>query len=398
MADPVSRRRGSTPRRTSRSAAACAPRSRSPGSWRRRRGDGRRDGGAVRGLRRLRPARDGRLRWSAAGRAPRRTSRRRRSARVLIAIGTLVSDEPVLAGVVALIVGFIVMQVAAFGGAWATGMFATTLAFVLAATFAGPASRDPDSPLGMGPRWSRRDGDGAGAVARVRAAGALARSSRTRSGRRRPSCARTARPRTRAAAAAAVAVAPTGATRRPVSTVRSGGSRPRVRRAHGGGGATRGPRAERRRPAARARRAPARRDGRRCSTRRRRASPSPTRPIPDLGVLDTARSEHLAAMTEWAGDQLRAGASPDEVLSGLRGSVVVAGRVVPRHLAGRRRRHRTRWSRPRRRARHDAPDSGRRHRRRAQPVHPCASRQPRRRLDPLPQLRPDGGGARARRS
>ena len=69
---------------------------------------------------------------------------------VLITIGTLVSNEPIVAGVVMFVIAFVIMQVAAFGGAWSTGMFATTLAFVLAATVPGPASELPARLAGWG--------------------------------------------------------------------------------------------------------------------------------------------------------------------------------------------------------------------------------------------------------
>jgi uncharacterized membrane protein YccC len=68
----------------------------------------------------------------------------------LIAVGTLVSNEPVVAGVVGFVVGFVLMQTAAFGGAWAAGMFVSALSYVLAATFEGTAGDIPERVLG----WS----------------------------------------------------------------------------------------------------------------------------------------------------------------------------------------------------------------------------------------------------
>jgi uncharacterized membrane protein YccC len=69
---------------------------------------------------------------------------------VLIALGTLVSDEPVVAGAVGFVVGFVLMQTAAFGGEWAAGMFATVLSYVLAATVVGTVDDIPSRVLG----WS----------------------------------------------------------------------------------------------------------------------------------------------------------------------------------------------------------------------------------------------------
>ena len=69
---------------------------------------------------------------------------------VLVTVGTLVSDEPVVAGIVGLVVGFVLMQTAAFGGAWAAGMFVTALSYVLAATFVGTVDDLPSRVLGWG--------------------------------------------------------------------------------------------------------------------------------------------------------------------------------------------------------------------------------------------------------
>ena len=69
---------------------------------------------------------------------------------VLIAIGTLVSGDALASGIVTLLVVFAVQQVAAFGGAWASGMFPTTLAYVLAATLPAPASEIPTRLGGWG--------------------------------------------------------------------------------------------------------------------------------------------------------------------------------------------------------------------------------------------------------
>jgi uncharacterized membrane protein YccC len=68
----------------------------------------------------------------------------------LIVVGTLVSDEPVVAGVIGFVVGFALMQTAAFGGAWAAGMFVTALSYVLAATFVGTVDDLPSRVLGWG--------------------------------------------------------------------------------------------------------------------------------------------------------------------------------------------------------------------------------------------------------
>ena len=69
---------------------------------------------------------------------------------MLVTVGTLVSDEPVVAGIVGLVVGFVLMQTAAFGGAWAAGMFVTALSYVLAATFVGTVDDLPSRVLGWG--------------------------------------------------------------------------------------------------------------------------------------------------------------------------------------------------------------------------------------------------------
>jgi len=68
----------------------------------------------------------------------------------LVALGTVVSGSAAIATVTTLIVAFVILQVAAFGGAWATGMFATTLGYVLAVTFAGPTAEIPARVAG----WS----------------------------------------------------------------------------------------------------------------------------------------------------------------------------------------------------------------------------------------------------
>jgi uncharacterized membrane protein YccC len=69
---------------------------------------------------------------------------------VLIALGTAVSGEPVVAGGVGFLVGFVLMQTAAFGGAWAAGMFALALSYVLSATFPGSLDDIPGRLAGWG--------------------------------------------------------------------------------------------------------------------------------------------------------------------------------------------------------------------------------------------------------
>jgi hypothetical protein len=69
---------------------------------------------------------------------------------VLVSIGTLVSGEPIAAAIVTLVVAFVITQVAAFGGAWGAGMFAVTLAYVLAATLDGSAADIPERVWGWG--------------------------------------------------------------------------------------------------------------------------------------------------------------------------------------------------------------------------------------------------------
>ncbi|MEX2256912.1 MAG: FUSC family protein [Acidimicrobiia bacterium] len=66
----------------------------------------------------------------------------------LIVIGTLVSPTPWLAALVTLIVGFVVMEVASFGGTWSVGMFGTMLAYILAATLEASASDIPTRVAG----------------------------------------------------------------------------------------------------------------------------------------------------------------------------------------------------------------------------------------------------------
>lgn len=237
---------------------------------------------------------------------------------VLIALGTLVSQEPVLAALVAVIVGFTVMQVAAFGGAWASGMFATTLAFVLAATFAAPASEIPTRLWGWGlggvvatamalllwpvferpALWRLLAEALRSAATLVRADGAADE---------------------RAAAGAAVLSlrqAYAGAPYRPSGpAVRDRafvalmeGVERLVALEPSVGGPLREHGARLRAAAADVLDASAA-----CVT-------EPDAPDPDLQALDTARSEHLASMTDWAGDQLRGGAPADDVLSGLQGA------------------------------------------------------------------------------
>jgi uncharacterized membrane protein YccC len=66
----------------------------------------------------------------------------------LVVLGTIVSGNAWVAGIVTLIVVFVIMQVAAFGGAWSMGMFGTTLAYVLSATLEASASDIPTRVVG----------------------------------------------------------------------------------------------------------------------------------------------------------------------------------------------------------------------------------------------------------
>ena len=237
---------------------------------------------------------------------------------VLITIGTLVSQEAVLAGVVALIIGFVIMQVAAFGGAWATGMFATTLAYVLSATLAAPASQLPDRLWG----WAF-----GGIVATVMALvlwpvferpalwELVAEALRAAANLVRADGA----PDARAAAATAGRAMHQGYAKAPYRpsgpavrdrafvSLMEGIERLVTLEPSVGG--------------------PLREQGSRL-----RASTADVldasaacvtdshAPDPDLRALDAARSDHLARMSAWAGDELRAGSPPEEVLSGLQGA------------------------------------------------------------------------------
>lgn len=59
---------------------------------------------------------------------------------VLIALGTVVSEEVALAAGLMVIIGFSIRFLGVFGGAWAAGASAVTLSYVLAATVPGPVS------------------------------------------------------------------------------------------------------------------------------------------------------------------------------------------------------------------------------------------------------------------
>jgi uncharacterized membrane protein YccC len=237
---------------------------------------------------------------------------------VLVAVGTLVSQEPVLAAVVALIVGFTVMQVAAFGGAWATGMFATTLAFVLSATFGGPASDIPTRLWGWGV---------GGLVATVMALVLWPAFERPALWRLLAEALRSAATLVRADGAPderAKAVAAVRQLRQAYAAAPYRPAGPAVRdrafvalmegveRLVALEPSVGGPLDE---PGARLRAA---------SASVLDASAACVidldAPEPDLGAIDTARSEHLASMTTWAGEQLRGGTPAQDVLKGLEGA------------------------------------------------------------------------------
>ncbi len=59
---------------------------------------------------------------------------------VLVALGTALSEEFVLAALVMVVVAFVIRYLGVFGGAWAAGANAVILAYVLAATVPGPLS------------------------------------------------------------------------------------------------------------------------------------------------------------------------------------------------------------------------------------------------------------------
>jgi uncharacterized membrane protein YccC len=237
---------------------------------------------------------------------------------VLITIGTLVSNEPILAGLLMFVIAFVIMQVAAFGGAWSVGMFATTLAYVLSATFPGPASQIPDRLAGWGvgglvatvmalvlwpvyerPALWQLAADAVRAVADlVRRAGA--------DGSRDAASKATAALR-RGYASSPFRPAGPAVRDRAFVALMEGLERMVALEPHIGG--------------------PLRETGATlCSATADVLDATAvcmtdgTAPAPDLGALDGARHDNRTAMADWARGSLRDGMAPAEVLVGVEGS------------------------------------------------------------------------------
>jgi len=234
---------------------------------------------------------------------------------LLIAAGTLTSEHAIAAGMVGFLVGFALMQTAAFGGAWAAAMFALALSYVLSATLPGTLDDIPARVAGWGigglvatalallvlPVYERPTLLHAAADA-LRAAVAYLRSGGAAAAR---DAARAAVEHLHAEYAA-TPYRPSGPAVRDRAFLATMDGLDRLVDVEAPGAGEPGdPDGSLREAAAKVLES--------CAER----LDDDQAPDPELGALDAARHEHRDALAAWARRSLRGGSSPTEVLAGI---------------------------------------------------------------------------------
>jgi uncharacterized membrane protein YccC len=234
---------------------------------------------------------------------------------IFVTVGTILSDEAVAAALIGLVVGFVLVQTASFGGAWSAGMFALALSYVLSATIPGTVHDVA----------GRVEGWGFGGLVAIALAlllfpvyerpglwAALADALRAGSGYVRSGGATATRDATRRAVArlhaayATTPYRPAGPAVRDRAFVAAMDGIDRI------ADLDRGPAGE----------PPIAAEGLRDATAALLDAAAvraddPAAPLPELAPLDAARHRHREALSAWVGDRLRSGQDPDLVLAEL---------------------------------------------------------------------------------